>query len=158
MKNNAPVEIVDLSSLKPAAGSHRPVRRRGRGTSAGQGRTCGKGHKGQKSRAGYHSSPGFEGGQMPIQRRLPKRGFTNDPFRKVYQIVNLTKLNDIFAAGQEVTPAILHEKGLIAKLRVPVKILGDGEISIPLKMQVHAASKSAIEKIQAAGGEVQLLC
>ncbi len=158
MKNNAPVETVELSSLKPAAGSHRSVRRRGRGTSAGQGRTCGKGHKGQKSRAGYHSSPGFEGGQMPIQRRLPKRGFTNDPFRKVYQIVNLTKLNDIFAAGQEVTPAILHEKGLIASLREPVKILGDGEISIPLKMQVHAASKSAIEKIQAAGGEVQLLC
>lgn len=158
MKNNTPGETVGLSNLKPAAGSHRNVRRRGRGTSAGQGRTCGKGHKGQTSRAGYHSSPGFEGGQMPIQRRLPKRGFTNDPFRKAYQIVNLAKINEIFTAGQEVTPATLLEKGLIAKLREPVKILGGGEISIPVKMKVHAASKSAIEKIQAAGGEVQLLC
>lgn len=158
MKSNTPVETISLDSLQPAAGSHRPVRRRGRGTSAGQGRTCGRGHKGQKSRSGYHSNPGFEGGQMPIQRRLPKRGFTNHPFRTIFQVVNLSKLNDVFTAGQEVNPALLYEKGLIGKLREPVKILGDGEISIPLKLQVHAASKSAIEKIQAAGGEVQLLC
>lgn len=148
---------MDLGSLQPAPGSRTKVRRLGRGTSAGQGRTCGKGHKGQKARAGYSYKPGFEGGQMPLHRRLPKRGFTNYPFRKTYQIINLKQLA-VFGAGDQVSPAALLAKGLIKKSHLPVKLLGDGEISVAVKMLVHAASGSAVEKIKAAGGEVELIC
>jgi large subunit ribosomal protein L15 len=158
MKADTADKAIDLGSLQPAAGSVRKTRRLGRGTAAGQGRTCGKGHKGQKARAGHHFNPGFEGGQMPIQRRLPKRGFSNYPFRKIFQIVNLKQLNDVFSAGQEINPELLVAKGLISTLRQPVKLLGDGEIKVALKLSVHAVSKSALEKIKAAGGEVQLLC
>jgi large subunit ribosomal protein L15 len=157
MKDEKNAQNLDLGSLSPAPGSRSKERRLGRGTSAGQGRTCGKGHKGQKARAGYNYKPGFEGGQMPIQRRLPKRGFSNSPFRKVYQIVNLKQLNEAFSAGQEVNPETLLKQGLISKAHLPVKVLGDGDIKVALKMQVHAASQSAVEKIKAAGGEVQLL-
>jgi len=150
-------KAMDLSSIKPAPGSRSRERRLGRGTSAGQGRTCGKGHKGQKARAGYSYKVGFEGGQMPLHRRLPKRGFTNYPFRKLYQIVNLKQLG-VFQAGQEVSPEELLARGLISKKDMPVKLLGDGEISVALKMRVHAASEGAAEKIRAAGGEVELIC
>lgn len=149
---------LDLRSLQPAAGSRSKIRRLGRGTSAGQGRTCGKGHKGQKSRSGYTYKPGFEGGQMPIQRRLPKRGFTNYPFRKSYQVVNLKRLGEVFKSGSEITPETLKKSGLIKKSKAPVKLLGEGEIKIALNVQVHAVSRSAQEKIKAAGGEVQLIC
>ncbi|RJP75845.1 MAG: 50S ribosomal protein L15 [Candidatus Zixiibacteriota bacterium] len=148
---------MDLGNLKPASGSRSKERRLGRGTSAGQGRTSGKGHKGQKARSGFKYNPGFEGGQMPIQRRLPKRGFSNAPFRKIYQIVNLKQLSEVFTAGQEVNPEMLLKQGLISKASLPVKVLGDGDITVALKMRVHAASQSATEKITAAGGEVQLL-
>ena len=98
---------LDLSQLGPAPGATKKAKRLGRGTSAGQGRTCGKGHKGQKSRAGYKRKVGFEGGQMPIQRRLPKRGFSNAPFRKIYQVVNLKRLVEVFPSKGEVTPELL---------------------------------------------------
>ena len=154
----APEIIISLGGLKPAPGSRTRERRLGRGTSAGQGRTCGRGHKGQKARSGYSYKVGFEGGQMPLHRRLPKRGFTNAPLRKEYQIVNLKQLAAAFSSGQEVNPDSLFQQGLIAKAKLPVKLLGDGEVSAPLKIQVHAASASAQEKVKAAGGEVQLLC
>jgi large subunit ribosomal protein L15 len=130
----------------------------GRGTAAGQGRTCGKGHKGQKSRAGYNYRAYFEGGQMPIQRRLPKRGFSNYPFRKVYQVVNLKRLVEVYAKGGDVTPETLLESGLVKKTSLPVKLLGDGQVSVPFQIHVHAASQTAVEKIKAAGGEVHLIC
>jgi large subunit ribosomal protein L15 len=158
MSNDNEPRKLDLSNLKPAPGATTKDRRLGRGTSAGQGRTCGKGHKGQKSRSGISLKPGFEGGQMPIQRRLPKRGFSNYPFRKIYQVVNLKQLDGAFTAGQEVNCEALLKQGLISKIREPVKLLGDGEIKIALKLSVHAASKSAVDKIKAAGGEVELIC
>ena len=151
-------ESLNLSQLGPASGATRKRKRLGRGTSAGQGRTCGKGHKGQKSRAGYKRRIGFEGGQMPIQRRIPKRGFSNYPFRKIYQVVNLKRLSEVFNSDTEVTPEILLERGLINKKRLPVKLLGDGEVKASFKIHVHAASRSAVEKIKAAGGEVHILC
>lgn len=95
---------------------------------------------------------------MPIQRRLPKRGFTNAPFRKIYQVVNLKRLGEIFSSGGEVTPEMLLEHGLIKKSRLPVKLLGDGEVKVSLKLHVNAASRSAVEKVKAAGGEVHLIC
>lgn len=148
---------VELHALQPAPGSRTRRRRLGRGTSAGQGRTCGKGHKGQKARSGFSYKPGFEGGQMPLHRRLPKRGFTNAPFRREYQIINLKQLG-VFEAGEEIKPEDLRAKGLISKTHVPVKLLGDGEIKVALRLSVHAASASALDKIKAAGGEVSLLC
>jgi len=151
-------EIIQLNNLAPAAGSVRTNTRKGRGTASGKGRTAGKGHKGQKSRSGYKYNPAFEGGQMPIQRRLPKRGFSNYGFRKVYQVVNLNRLLEVFSKGGEVTVEKLLESGLVKKANVPVKLLGDGEISVALNIHVHAASQSAIEKVKAAGGEVHLIC
>lgn len=152
------VKSLSLNQLSPASGARKKRKRLGRGTSAGQGRTCGKGHKGQKSRAGYKYRAYFEGGQMPIQRRLPKRGFSNYPFRRIYQVVNLKRLVEAFGSGGEVTPEMLRESGLIKKANTPVKLLGDGEVSVPFKIHVHAASQTAVEKIKAAGGEVQLIC
>lgn len=151
-------ERIKLNHLTPAAGATHKNRRRGRGTGAGQGRTCGKGHKGQKARAGYHERAGFEGGQMPIQRRLPKRGFNNFRFRKIYQIVNLKRLTEVFGSGGEVSLEMLQDKGLVKKSKIPVKLLGDGEVSAPFHVHVHAASQTATEKVKAAGGEVHLLC
>jgi large subunit ribosomal protein L15 len=149
---------LGLENIGPATGSTRKRKRVGRGTAAGQGRTCGRGHKGQKSRAGYKQKFGFEGGQMPIQRRLPKRGFSNAPFRKVYQIVNLKRLVEVFKKAGKVTPELLLDRGLIKKSSVPVKLLGDGEIKVALTLHVHAATQSAVEKVKAAGGEVHLIC
>lgn len=151
-------EVLSLNTLRPAPGATKKPKRVGRGTAAGKGRTCGKGHKGQLSRSGYTYRPAFEGGQMPIQRRLPKRGFSNYPFRKIYQVINLRRLGEVFSGEEKITPMLLLDRGLIKKKDQPVKILGDGEINTALNIEVHAVSKSAMEKIKTAGGEVHLIC
>lgn len=144
-----------LSNLKPPRGSrHRKVRV-GRGMGSKMGKTAGAGNKGQQSRRGYSRRPGFEGGQMPLHRRLPKRGFTA-PFSKTYAVVNLVALNE-FAAGETVTPELLTERGILRAQRDGVKILGDGEMKVALTVRAHAFSKSAAEKIAKAGGKTELL-
>jgi large subunit ribosomal protein L15 len=144
---------VTLSNLKPPRGSrHRKVRV-GRGIGSKLGKTSGAGNKGQKTRKGYSQRPGFEGGQMPLHRRIPKRGFHN-PFGKDYAVVNLESLN-IFAAGDVVTPDSLRERGLSRSATRPVKILGDGELNTSLTVRAHAFSKSAEEKIARAGGKIE---
>ena len=146
---------MDLSNLHPAEGSrHSNNFRRGRGESSGNGKTAGKGHKGQKARSGAPRL-GFEGGQMPLFRRLPKRGFTNRN-SKVYTIINLSALEK-FESGAEVTPEILLEAGIIKKLNDGVKILGNGEIKNPLKVKVSKVSASAKEAIEAVGGTVEVI-
>jgi len=143
-----------LHDLKPAQGSHQKKTRRGRGLGSGLGKTAGRGHKGQKARAGGAIRRGFEGGQMPLQRRLPKRGFIN-PFRVEYEVVNLSDLNR-FDAGTEVTPSLLKAERLVRRNR-PVKILGDGEVDRPLFIKAQAFSKSAVEKIEAAQGRAEVI-
>ena len=146
---------VNLSNLKPPRGSrHRKVRV-GRGIGSKLGKTAGKGNKGQKSRKGYSRRPGFEGGQMPLRRRIPKRGFHN-PTRLEYAVVNVEGLN-IFPAGTTVTPELLIGSGLIRQVRAEIKVLGDGQLTSSLTVQAHKFSKSAEEKITAAGGKVELL-
>jgi large subunit ribosomal protein L15 len=144
-----------LGQLKPAKGARKRKKRVGCGPGSGHGKTACRGQKGQKSRSGGKIRPWFEGGQMPLQRRVPKRGFTNI-FKKVYQIVNLRDL-DRFEAGAEVNVDALLEAGLIKKSHVPVKLLGDGELDRPLKISVHACSKKAKEIVEKAGGEVLLV-
>ncbi|MFY9527316.1 MAG: 50S ribosomal protein L15 [Candidatus Acidiferrales bacterium] len=146
---------VKLSNLKPPRGSrHRKVRV-GRGMGSKLGKTAGAGNKGQKSRRGYSHRAGFEGGQMPLHRRLPKRGFSN-PFPKSYAIVNVEMLN-AFAPGETVTPESLVGRGIIRPKRDGVKILGDGNLKVALTVQAHAFSKSAQEKIAGAGGKFEVL-
>lgn len=142
-----------LNNLKPAEGSTHKKKRVGRGPGSGLGKTSGRGHKGQKSRSGYSSKSGFEGGQMPLQRRLPKRGFTNI-FKKKWLEIGLAKLEESFNVGDEITPEILHERGLIKKAKHDLVILGSGEISKALKISAHRFTKSAKEKIEKAGGSV----
>ncbi len=146
---------MDLSNLHYAPRSRKPRKRLGIGEGSGHGGTSTKGHKGQLARAGTKTNPWFEGGQMPLQRRLPKRGFTNI-FRVEYQIVNvegLARLQEV----TEVTPAVLFDKGLIGKKHQPVKILGSGELNQALTVHAHAFSKSAQEKIEKAGGKTAVL-
>ena len=146
---------MDLSNLHYAPRSRKPRKRLGIGEGSGHGGTSTKGHKGQLSRAGTKTNPWFEGGQMPLQRRLPKRGFTNI-FRVEYQVVNvdsLARLQDV----AEVTPAVLFERGLIGKKNQRVKILGDGSLEKALVVHAHAFSKAAQEKIEKAGGKIQLV-
>jgi large subunit ribosomal protein L15 len=144
-----------LSNLKPPRGSrHRKVRV-GRGMGSKMGKTAGAGNKGQQSRRGYSRRPGFEGGQMPLHRRLPKRGF-NSPFPKEWAIVNVERLN-AFAAGDTVTPETLAGRGIVRAMRDGIKILGDGELKVALTVHAHAFSKSAQEKIARAGGKVEVL-
>lgn len=145
---------MKLHELSPAAGSTKDRKRIGRGAGSGQGKTAGKGHKGQKARAGRGIRPGFEGGQMPLQRRLPKRGF-NNIFRKEIAIVNVADIDAAFDNGAVVTIDALKEKGLIKKELDGVKVLGHGEISKSLTIQVNAYSASAKEKIEAAGGKAE---
>ena len=145
-----------LNELKPAVGARRNRKRVGRGPGSGHGKTACKGHKGQKSRSGGGVPPWFEGGQMPLQRRVPKRGFNNVRFRKRYAVVNVSALEK-FDENSEVTPETLKEKGLIKKVLDGVKILGSGEISKPLKVKVHKISESARKKIEAAQGQVELI-
>ena len=144
-----------LSNLKPPRGSrHRKVRV-GRGMGSKMGKTAGAGNKGQQSRRGYSRRPGFEGGQMPLHRRLPKRGFTA-PFSKTFAVVNVETLNE-FAAGETVTPEALAARGIVHAERDGVKILGDGELKVALTVRAHAFSKSAAEKIAKAGGKTEVL-
>jgi len=144
---------MDLNSLKPAIGSTKNKKRIGRGTGSGHGKTATKGHKGQKARSGGNVEPGFEGGQMPMQRRLPKRGF-NPLSRKVYSHVNLNRL-EVFDAGESVDVEAMLKKGLITKVRDGVKILADGEITKSLKIKAHKFSAAARSKIEAAGGTAE---
>jgi large subunit ribosomal protein L15 len=142
---------LSLNNLKPTKGSTHKKKRLGRGPGSGLGKTSGKGHKGQKSRSGYSQKIGFEGGQMPLQRRLPKRGFTNI-FKKQWIEISLAKIEENFDVNEEITPEILHERGLIKKAKHDLVILGTGEISKALKISAHRFTKSAKEKIENAGG------
>ena len=142
---------MNLSDLKPARGSKHRRKILGRGRGSGHGGSCTKGMRGQNSRSGGGTRPGFEGGQMPLLRRLPKRGFTNI-FKKKYNIINLKTLDEKFQENTRVTASVLIEKGLIDK-NFPLKVLGDGELKKALKITADKFSKSAVEKIQKAGGE-----
>ncbi|NLN48527.1 MAG: 50S ribosomal protein L15 [Clostridiales bacterium] len=145
---------MKLHELKPVQGS-KDKKRKGRGIGSGLGKTAGKGHKGQKARSGGGVRIGFEGGQMPLYRRIPKRGFTNI-FKKEYVIINISELK-VFENGTEVTPELLKEKGLIKNLNSEIKILGDGEITKELTVKAHKFSKTAIERITASGGKVEVI-
>ena len=144
----------ELHNLKPAEGATRKRKRVGRGPGSGNGKTAGRGHKGQKSRSGYSRRYGFEGGQMPLVRRIPKRGFTNI-FRVGYQVVNLRDLDKHFDDGDTVTIEGLTEKGLIRGGKKPVKVLASGELGKKLTVQVHAFSKTAQANIETAGGSCE---
>jgi large subunit ribosomal protein L15 len=146
---------VDLSSLHPAPGARSARKRVGRGPGSGLGKTAGRGHKGRKSRSGGNSPPGYEGGQMPLQRRLPKRGFTN-PFRKEYEVVNLSDLGR-FAAGSVVDGAALAAAGLVSRRAKRVKILGNGAVEHALTVKAQAFSESAKAAIEARGGSVEVV-
>lgn len=146
---------MKLHELSPAAGSKKDVKRIGRGAASGQGKTAGKGHKGQKARAGRGMQVGFEGGQMPLQRRLPKRGF-NNIFAKEIATVNVSALNN-FEDGATVTIEALVNAGLVKKALDGVKVLGNGELSKKLTVQVNAYSDSAKAKIEAAGGKAEVI-
>ena len=144
---------MNLSHLRPAAGAVKKRKRLGRGPGSGQGKTAGKGHKGRGSRSGGNTPPGYEGGQMPLARRLPKHGFRN-PFREEYQIINLSTL-ERFAPGSVVDLAVLREAGLVRGQR-KVKILADGELTKALTVKAHAFSQKAREKIMALGGATEV--
>ncbi len=144
-----------LEELRPVQGATRKAKRIGRGVGSGSGKTAGKGHKGQKARSGGVKGAGFEGGQMPLQRRIPKRGFTNI-FHKEYAIVNLDDLAKVDASAP-VTPEMLKEKGLIRDMKDGVKVLGMGDLKTKLTVRAHKFSKSAVEKIQAAGGKAEVI-
>lgn len=144
-----------LEDLKPAPNSKKKPKRIGRGPGSGHGKTATKGHKGQKSRSGGVKGPGFEGGQMPLQRRLPKRGFTNI-FHKEYAVVNVGELEKL-AGGEPITPETLVEKGVVKDLKHGLKVLGTGELKAKLIVRAHRFSKSAMEKIQAAGGKAEVI-
>jgi large subunit ribosomal protein L15 len=142
-----------LEKLRPPEGAVKKSKRVGRGRGSGHGKTSTYGHKGQRSRSGGGPPLRFEGGQTPLLRRLPKRGFSRAGLKVEYEWVNLKLLNS-FKDGDEITPEILREKGII-KRNAPVKILGDGDLKVKLKVKAHAFSKSAVEKIKKAGGEVE---
>lgn len=146
---------MDLSKLKPAHGAKHSKKRVGRGHGTGQGTQAGRGHKGAQSRSGYKFKRGFEGGQMPLHRRIPKRGFHN-PFRTEYAVVNLDTLAERFDAGTVVTPDLLRERGLIHGASL-VKVLARGEIAKQLTVRVHKFSGKAAEKIAAAGGAAEVI-
>jgi large subunit ribosomal protein L15 len=146
---------MKLHELSSTTGARKTRKRVGRGTSSGMGKTSTRGHKGQNARSGGGVRPGFEGGQNPLYRRLPKRGFTNR-FRTEYAIVNLEDLNN-FAAGTEVTPEVLMETGIVKAPKDGIKILGNGEITVKLTVKANKFSQSAIEKIQAAGGQTEVI-
>ena len=144
-----------LNDLRPPRGMKHPKKRIGRGQGSGNGKTAGRGHKGAKSRSGFKFKRGFEGGQMPLHRRVPKRGFHN-PFRVAYEVVNLDTLTAKFDAGVEVTPELLRERGLVGR-GGPVKVLARGELSKALTVRAHKFSGKAAEKIAAAGGRAEVL-
>jgi large subunit ribosomal protein L15 len=146
---------VKLEELKAPPGANKRPKRVGRGPGSGHGKTSTRGHKGQKARSGGGVRPGFEGGQMPLQRRIPKRGF-NNIFKKEYAIVNVGDLNG-FEDGTSITPELLREAGIIKSLKDGVKILGNGELEKRLKLKVHKISKQAEAKVTARGGEVEVI-
>lgn len=148
--------MLKLHELKPAEGSKSPKLRKGRGTATGQGKTAGRGQDGQKSRSGGKVRVGFEGGQMPLARRIPKRGFTNKRFKSEYAIVNVEQLN-IFKKGSEVNEAVLVQAGMVKNKYDGIKILGRGELNVPLTVVANKISKSALEKIEAAGGKAEVV-
>lgn len=146
---------MKIHELSPPAGSRKKRKRTGRGPGSGHGKTACRGHKGQNSRSGGGTTPGFEGGQMPLQRRLPKRGF-NNYFRKQYNIINLKDL-DRFEANASVDVTALMDAGIVKKMKSGIKLLGNGDVSKPLNICVHKASKTAREKIEAVGGTIKII-
>ena len=147
---------MGLNNLKPAKGSTRNKKRVGRGPGSGLGKTSGRGEKGQKSRSGFSQKPGFEGGQMPLHRRVPKRGFNNARFRKEYAEVNLGTL-EMFEPGTIVTPEVLLKRGIIKNLRDGLKVLGNGELTRSLTVRAHKFSAKAAEAIAASGGKAEVI-
>jgi large subunit ribosomal protein L15 len=145
---------MKLNEIRPAKGATRRKRRVACGPGSGRGKTAGRGHKGQNSRSGGGTPPWFEGGQMPLQRRVPKRGFTNI-FKKRYQVVNVGDLN-AFDKGAKISRGTLIEKGLVKKANMPVKILGKGELKVALEIEADAASSTAVKAIMDAGGSISL--
>ena len=147
---------MDLSNLKPAEGSKQKKFRVGRGQGSGNGKTAGRGHKGAQSRSGWKSKRGFEGGQMPLHRRIPKRGFTNI-FRTEYDVVNLDQLETLFEKGATVTVEALRQRGIVSSRTALVKVLGRGDVTKALTVQAHKFSGKAAEKLAAAGGKAETL-
>ena len=154
-KTKKTTRIYSLSNLRPAKGSRKKQVRVGRGMGSKLGKTAGSGNKGQKSRRGYSRRRGFEGGQMPLHRRMPKRGFHN-PFEVNYSVVNLEELN-VFPAGETVTPELLRAHGFVRRAKDPIKVLGDGELKNKITVHAHAFSASAKEKITTAGGTFEVV-
>ena len=147
-----------LHDLRPAPGARRRPKRVGRGIGSGHGKTSTRGHKGQWARSGGAKGPGFEGGQTPLHRRLPKlKRFTNAPFRKEYAIINVGELARRFEPGETVTPELLVERRIVKDLKDGLKVLGDGELDRPLLVKAHKFSRQALEKIQAAGGRAEVV-
>ncbi|WP_077532648.1 50S ribosomal protein L15 [Massiliimalia massiliensis] len=147
---------MKLHELSPAAGSTKDVKRIGRGHGSGNGKTAGKGHKGQKARSGGGVRPGFEGGQMPLQRRIPKRGF-NNIFAKQYVIINVSDLEAKFEDGAVIDTNAIVEAGLVKKTLDGIKVLGNGEVTKNFTVKAAAFSKSAVEKIEKAGGKTEVM-
>jgi len=147
---------MSLSNLRPPKGAKHSKTRVGRGHGSGQGKTAGRGHKGAQSRSGFRFKRGFEGGQMPLHRRVPKRGFTN-PFRVEYAVVNLDTIVEVFDAGSDVTPELLRERGIVREKRALIKVLGRGDVTKKLTVRAHKFSGTAAEKIAAAGGVAEVI-
>src|SRR6476660_7032620 len=147
---------MSLNNLRPPKGAKHKKRRVGRGPGSGHGKTAARGSKGAKSRSGFRFKRGFEGGQMPLHRRVPKRGFHN-PFRVEYAVVNLDTLGEVFDAGSEVTPDVLRERGLVRVTSAPIRVLWRGDLAKKLTVHAHKFSGSAAQKIAAAGGQAQLI-
>ncbi len=156
-EKKTPVVAVTLSNLRSAPGARHTSKRVGRGPGSGKGKTSGRGHKGHKARQAGETNPGFEGGQMPMSRRIPKlKGFSNAPFKTSYQVVNVGRLSELYPSGGDVTPENLSANGAVRRGEL-VKVLGTGELTVALRVSAHAVSKSARQKIEAAGGTVTLL-
>ena len=147
---------MDLSRLAPAPGSKKKRKRIGRGPGSGHGKTAGRGHKGRGSRSGGNTPPGYEGGQMPLQRRLPKRGFHN-PFRVTFSIVNLGRLEELFDSGSVVDSESLRKHGLIKNSKLPLKVLAEGTLTKKLTIKAHKFSEAAKQRVEAAGGTVEVI-
>ena len=147
---------MSLNNLRPPKGAKHSKTRVGRGHGSGQGKTAGRGHKGAQSRSGWGKKRGFEGGQMPLHRRVPKRGF-NNPFRVEYAVVNLDTLVEVFDAGSDVTPELLRERGLVREKRALIKVLGRGDVTKNLTVRAHKFSETAAQKIAAAGGVAEVI-
>lgn len=147
---------MKLHELEKNIGATHAKKRAGRGSGSGLGKTSGRGQKGQKARSGGSINPVFEGGQLPLYRRLPKRGFSNYPFKKEYAVINLSDLN-VFEDGTVVTPALLKERGIVKKQLSGIKVLGEGQLEKKLTVQAHKFSKSAIDKINESGSKAEVI-